>query len=232
MYIALDIFCITFRVTPLSEAGDKAGTLSVDDMPPLFFILHLSFLADLLGLLLSSYRWIHRSAGLLSFALVTLHLLAAAHSDPPYSLRVRGNLCLLIVSLTVVCADPSLIRWHGISSLAFLLILSLRFIRKLSYEFFLRIHQGLTFLSGYMLWRHLSSRSPSIRSVSTSRLGSSASHRWCSSLPLYVGTICFGGASYEQLSVRVRRWAEELQAVAKPLVASVPQTCLGHQAGS
>lgn len=39
------------------------------------------------------------------------------------------------------------------------MILSLRFIRKLSYEFFLRTHQGLAFLSGYVLWGHLSSRS-------------------------------------------------------------------------
>lgn len=39
------------------------------------------------------------------------------------------------------------------------MVLSLRFIRKLSYEFFLRSHQALAFLIGYVLWRHLSSKS-------------------------------------------------------------------------
>ena len=39
------------------------------------------------------------------------------------------------------------------------MILSLRFIRNLSYEFFLRTHQGLALLSGYVLWHHLSSKS-------------------------------------------------------------------------
>ena len=35
------------------------------------------------------------------------------------------------------------------------MILLLRFIRKVLYEFFLRIHQGLALLSGYVLWHHL-----------------------------------------------------------------------------
>ncbi|KAL8832495.1 MAG: hypothetical protein Q9191_000222 [Dirinaria sp. TL-2023a] len=39
------------------------------------------------------------------------------------------------------------------------MVLSLRFIRKLSYEFFLRSHQALAFLIEYVLWRHLSSKS-------------------------------------------------------------------------
>ena len=46
----------------------------------------------------------------MSFALVALQLLAAVHGDPTYSLRVRGNLDLLIVSPTVASADPSLTR--------------------------------------------------------------------------------------------------------------------------
>lgn len=110
LYIALNILCVTFRVTSFNEAGDRAGTLSIVNMAPLFFGLHLSFLADLLGLSSSNYRRIHRSAGIISFALVTLHLLAAVHGDPTYSLHVRGNLYLLIVSPTVACADPSFTR--------------------------------------------------------------------------------------------------------------------------
>ena len=158
-YVSINVFCVTFRVTSFDKVGDRAGTLSIINMAPLFFGLHLSFLADLLGLSLSNYRRIHRSAGIMSFALVALHIFAAVHHDPAYSLRVSENLYLLIVSHMATSADTSLTDWQGISSLSFLVILSLRFIRKLSYEFFLRTHQALAFLIGYVLWRHLSSKS-------------------------------------------------------------------------
>lgn len=159
LYISLNVFCVTFRVTSFDEAGERAGTLSIINMAPLFFGLHLSFLADLLGLSLSNYRRIHRSAGIMSFALMALHVFAAVHHDPAYSLHVFRNLYLLIVSHVVTSIGMSLTDWQGISSLSFLMILSLRFIRKLSYEFFLRTHQALAFLVGYVLWRHLISKS-------------------------------------------------------------------------
>jgi len=95
----------------------------------------------------------------MSFALVALHTFAAVHHDPTYSLRMPGNLYLLIVSHIVTSADISLKDWQGISTLSFLIVLSIRFIHKLSYEFFLRSHQALAFLVGYVLWRHLSSKS-------------------------------------------------------------------------
>ncbi len=110
LYISLNVFCVTFRVASFNEAGDRAGTLSIINMAPLFFGLHLSFLANLLGLSLSSYRRIHGSAGVMSFALVALHLFAAIHKDPTFSLRVFQNLYLIIVSNTVIPADTSFTR--------------------------------------------------------------------------------------------------------------------------
>ncbi len=138
-------------MTSFDEVGDRAGTLSIINMAPLFFGLHLSFLADLLGLSLSNYRRIHRSARIMSFALVALHTFVVVHHDPTYSLRIPRNLYLLIVSHMVTFVDTSLTDWQGISTLSFLMALSLRFIRKLSYEFFLRSHQALAFLIGYVL---------------------------------------------------------------------------------
>ncbi len=159
LYISLNVFCVIFRVTFFDEAKDRTETLSIINMTSLFFDLHLSFLADLLDLSLFNYRRIHRFAGIMSFALVALHIFVAVHHDSTYFLRVSGNLYLLIVSHMITFADTSLTNWQSIASLSFLMILSLRFIRKLSYEFFLRIHQALAFLSEYVLWRHLSSKS-------------------------------------------------------------------------
>lgn len=125
----------------------------------LFFDLHLSFLANLLSLLLFNYERIHRFARIMSFALVALHTFIAIHHDSMYSLRVPENLYLLIVSHIITFVDTSLTDWQSISSFSFLMILFLRFICKLLYEFFLCIHQALMFLIEYVLWRHLSSKS-------------------------------------------------------------------------
>lgn len=45
-YIALNVFCLAFRVPTLSKAGLRAGNLSLANMIPLFAGAHLSFLAD------------------------------------------------------------------------------------------------------------------------------------------------------------------------------------------
>jgi hypothetical protein len=87
----------------------------------------------------------------MSFALVALHTFVVVHYDSTYSLRVPRNLYLLIVSHMVTFVDTSLIDWQGIFTLSFLIIFSLRFIRKLSYEFFLRSHQTLAFTIEYVL---------------------------------------------------------------------------------
>jgi len=42
-------------VTSFNEVGDRVGTLLIINIAPLFFSFYLSFLADLLGLLLSNY---------------------------------------------------------------------------------------------------------------------------------------------------------------------------------
>ncbi len=56
---------------------------------PLSFDLHLSLICWV------NYRRIHRFAGIISFAPVALHILAAVHHGFTYSLRLSGNLYLL-----------------------------------------------------------------------------------------------------------------------------------------
>src|SRR5258705_6552614 len=70
VYITVNVFCFSFRVSTISEAGLRAGTLSLINTIPLFAGPHLSFLADLLGVSLRTYRHVHRSTGLMSFALI------------------------------------------------------------------------------------------------------------------------------------------------------------------
>ncbi len=76
------------RYTVFDEAGDRAEALSI-----------------------FNYQRIHRFAGIMSFALVALHIYAAVHHDPTYSFRVPGNLYLFIISHIVTSSDTSLTDW-------------------------------------------------------------------------------------------------------------------------
>lgn len=98
IYYTINIFCMTFGVTSVKEAGARAGTLAMINMSPSFFGFHLSFLADRLGISLSNYRRIHRMMGWISFVLGLIHTLSVIHDDPSYLHDMRKNLYPVIVS--------------------------------------------------------------------------------------------------------------------------------------
>ncbi|KAI9769850.1 MAG: hypothetical protein M1840_003844 [Geoglossum simile] len=141
IYITGNVFCFSFRASTILEAGRRAGTLSLINLIPVFAGPHLSFLADLLGLALSTFQQIHRSAGLMSVFLALFHVLIAVVSRPYFALSLPQNLFAVI----------------GASSLCCIILLSLSLFRKSSYELFLRTHHALAALSAYSIWRHLPS---------------------------------------------------------------------------
>jgi len=98
-YITINIFCVSFQASSVSEAGLRAGNLSLLNMMPLFFGPHLSFLADLLHISLSTYRRIHRSTGLMSFTLLLFHGITIVAVGASFSLSDLGNLHGLIVRI-------------------------------------------------------------------------------------------------------------------------------------
>jgi hypothetical protein len=98
IYIVANILCLSFQTASLSGVGLRAGSLSLINMIPLFAGPHLSYLADLLGLTLRTFRCIHRSAGLMSFSLAIVHVSIAFASRPSFDLNVAGNLFAVIVS--------------------------------------------------------------------------------------------------------------------------------------
>jgi Ferric reductase like transmembrane component len=89
---------LAFEFSTISKAGLQAGNLSLVNMIPLFAGAHLSFLADLLGLPLDAYRRVHRSAGLMTFALILFHVLVVVANRTSFSLGVPEHLFGLIVS--------------------------------------------------------------------------------------------------------------------------------------
>ncbi|KAI9774177.1 MAG: hypothetical protein M1839_001879 [Geoglossum umbratile] len=141
IYIAGNIFCFSFWVSTISQASLRAGTLSIINLIPLFAGPHLSALADLLGVTLSTFRQIHRSVGVMAVLLAVFHVLVAVALRPSFALHLPQNLFAVI----------------GVSSLCCVLLLSLPLFRRPAYELFLRTHHALAALSAYAIWRHLPS---------------------------------------------------------------------------
>src|SRR5437588_11910258 len=81
VYMAVNVFCFSFRVSSISNAGLRAANLSLINMIPLFLGLHLSLLADLFGVSLGTFWLVHRSAGILSVALLLFHVLTVVDVD-------------------------------------------------------------------------------------------------------------------------------------------------------
>ncbi|KAH8598389.1 hypothetical protein B0O99DRAFT_615028, partial [Bisporella sp. PMI_857] len=95
-----------------------------------------AFLVDLLGVSLRTIRLVHRSAGIVTCLLCLLHILIAVASKVSFSSGQSPKPAALSLAL---------------------LLLACSIFRKFSYEIFLRIHQVLSLLLTYAVWRHLAS---------------------------------------------------------------------------
>jgi hypothetical protein len=99
IYIAGNICCFDFWDTTISQVGLRAGTLAMINLIPLFAVSHLSTLADLLGVTLSTFRQIHRSAGVMAVMLTIFHALVMIASQPSFPLDRLQNKFAVIVSI-------------------------------------------------------------------------------------------------------------------------------------
>jgi hypothetical protein len=81
VYLTMNLFCLCYRVDSLSNAGRRAGTLSLINLGPLLGGFHLDFLASLSGLSLKTIHRIHRSASFTAFSLAAFHVLTAAATE-------------------------------------------------------------------------------------------------------------------------------------------------------
>lgn len=87
LYIASNAACLCYKLENLSGAASRAGTLSLANLAPVFLGVHLSFLADILGVSLRTYQRIHRSCGLMASSLLFSHGLLAMSQKASFSLK-------------------------------------------------------------------------------------------------------------------------------------------------
>lgn len=150
IYITVNLFCLGFRTSTISEASLRAGTLSLINITPLFTGPHLGFLANIFGFPLHKYQRLHRSAGLISFTCIIFHVLVVLANGTSFPLSVSEHLYGLIIRLRAHFY-LNLTNWTQAGSSLLLLMLSYPFLRRLSHEAFLRIHQMLAILCAFAL---------------------------------------------------------------------------------
>ena len=98
IYLAANIFCTCFKVSTASDAATRAGFLSLINMVPAYFGLHLSFICTLLGVSLPSYQVFHRSIGTISVLLSLLHTVINAVGRPLLGIKESKQVFELTVS--------------------------------------------------------------------------------------------------------------------------------------
>ena len=109
LYLAVNIFCTTFQLSTVRELGDRAGTLSLINMMPSYFTYHLSFISDVLGLSLLTYRHIHASTGAMSVFLGLLHAIVNVANTANLNLfSASGQLFGFIVKLLLIWDESRL----------------------------------------------------------------------------------------------------------------------------
>ncbi len=92
-YLAVNIFCGTFRVSGIADVGTRAGNLSIINVMPLYLAYHLSLVSDMLGLSLHACRSIHATTGTMSVTLGLIHSVIKIAKVPELKLfRASGQL--------------------------------------------------------------------------------------------------------------------------------------------
>jgi hypothetical protein len=99
-YIAGNCFCLAYG-SSIENAGLRAGTLSLINLIPLFFSPYLGLAADVLGLSLRAFRYVHRSAALMSSGLALFHAAVAIISHTDFTMSSTKNVSAVVVGLSL-----------------------------------------------------------------------------------------------------------------------------------
>lgn len=84
VYLVANIFCTSFRVLTAKKASVRASYLSLINIMPAYFGFYLSFICNMLGVLLATYCFFHVSTGTMSVLFGLLHVLIYAANKPSF----------------------------------------------------------------------------------------------------------------------------------------------------
>lgn len=99
-YITVNFFLVFFRHNSLTAACHRAGALALINLIFLLSAIHLSFLADILGITLRSCKRVHRAVGWMTLALQAFHITVAILAfKVDFPIREPGNAAAVLVRL-------------------------------------------------------------------------------------------------------------------------------------
>ncbi|RAL07957.1 ferric reductase family protein [Aspergillus homomorphus CBS 101889] len=140
LYICVNVFFVFFRMKSWNDSGFRAAELCLINLIFPLSAIHLSYLADILGIKLSTCRCIHRTTGLMAFALLLYHVIMTFRTQGfTFSPREEANLFAIAAAI----------------SLVLLVLILVEGVRRWAYEILLRGHQLLAVFFVYSTWRHL-----------------------------------------------------------------------------
>lgn len=97
-YAAINAFLVVFRADSLTGAGRRAGELALVNLIFPLSAIHLSNVADLLGISWRTCRRIHRATGWMATVLLAFHVVAAIQVHGfSFPLSEMQNLSTMIV---------------------------------------------------------------------------------------------------------------------------------------
>lgn len=98
IYAAINVFLVLFRINSLTGVGRRAGELALVNLVFPLSTIHLSYLADLLGIKWKTCRKVHRATGWMAVSLLSLHIIVAVQIRGfRFPLREIQNLFTLLV---------------------------------------------------------------------------------------------------------------------------------------
>lgn len=99
-YLAVNLLLIFFKINSLAGAGRRAGELALVNLVFPLSAIHLSYLADLLGITWKTCRKIHRATGWMAFSMLLFHIIVALETQGfIFPLREVRNLFTLLVRI-------------------------------------------------------------------------------------------------------------------------------------
>lgn len=99
LYLTMNICFSIFPIVSMKKIAKRAGHVSLINMIPLFFGPHLSFLADIFGVPLQTYRSLHGASAAMTVTLGVLHVVLGTLGEPDYRHFIkRSQVAGLVVS--------------------------------------------------------------------------------------------------------------------------------------
>lgn len=100
-YAATNVFLVFFRMESWAGAGRRAGKLTLINLIFPLSTIHLSYLADHLGITWHTCRKIHRATGWMAVTLLSFHIIVVIQARGfGFPLRETQNLFTVIVCLS------------------------------------------------------------------------------------------------------------------------------------